>query len=245
MNHKSFRSYAVLILLGVLLAGCSTKFERWIIGSDKAAHEELQVKETEYLVKKGDTLYAIAWLHDLNYQKLAQWNGIEPPKYTIYPRQRLTLVATEQAVAAAKAASRKKIVPSKQATKKAVAAPKPSAAKVSWSWPLAKMSTPTPYRKGLQIKGHAGQAVRAAANGVIVYSGFGLKHYEGLIIIKHPGDFFSAYGFVNKIAVRKNTHVKKGQTIAYLPPHTKVRLYFDMRRREIRLNPMKYMPKLS
>ena len=43
-----------------------------------------------YTVSRGDTLYAIAWKHSLDYRKLAQANGIGPP-YTIYVGQTLFL----------------------------------------------------------------------------------------------------------------------------------------------------------
>jgi lipoprotein NlpD len=46
-----------------------------------------------HIVKKGDTLYGIAFARGLRYQDLAALNGIGPP-YTIYPGQRLSLHKT-------------------------------------------------------------------------------------------------------------------------------------------------------
>src|SRR5512138_3734117 len=43
-----------------------------------------------YTVKRGDTLYAIAWRHGLNYRDIARWNGIGSD-YVIYPGQKLRL----------------------------------------------------------------------------------------------------------------------------------------------------------
>ncbi len=43
-----------------------------------------------YVVRKGDTLYSIAWRFDLDYQRLAAANRLGPP-YTIFPGQRLQL----------------------------------------------------------------------------------------------------------------------------------------------------------
>jgi len=43
-----------------------------------------------YMVNKGDTLYAIAFRFNLNYQDIADWNGIGEP-YTIYPGQQLSI----------------------------------------------------------------------------------------------------------------------------------------------------------
>ena len=46
-----------------------------------------------YTVRKGDTLYSIAWAIKQDYRKLAAWNGIRSP-YTIYVGQRLKLFPT-------------------------------------------------------------------------------------------------------------------------------------------------------
>ncbi|HET6545206.1 MAG TPA: peptidoglycan DD-metalloendopeptidase family protein [Rhodanobacteraceae bacterium] len=43
-----------------------------------------------YRVRRGDTLYSIAFNHGLDYRQLAGWNDIEPP-YTIYVGQQLRL----------------------------------------------------------------------------------------------------------------------------------------------------------
>lgn len=47
-----------------------------------------------HVVRRGETLYAIAWQYGIDYQDLAAWNRIAPP-YTIFPGQELTLVAGE------------------------------------------------------------------------------------------------------------------------------------------------------
>ena len=47
-------------------------------------------KPDEHTVRKGDTLYAIAWEYDLDYRDLAAWNGVEHP-FVIYPGQVFTL----------------------------------------------------------------------------------------------------------------------------------------------------------
>jgi len=46
--------------------------------------------DREHLVAKGDTVYAIAWRHGVDYRVLARLNSIGEP-YTIYPGQRLLI----------------------------------------------------------------------------------------------------------------------------------------------------------
>lgn len=45
---------------------------------------------SSYTVRRGDTLYSIAWQYGLDHRQVAVWNGIGAP-YTIYPGQRLAM----------------------------------------------------------------------------------------------------------------------------------------------------------
>ncbi|WP_345317097.1 peptidoglycan DD-metalloendopeptidase family protein [Ferrimonas gelatinilytica] len=49
---------------------------------------------SNYTVKKGDTLYSIAFASGVDYRTLAKWNRLDR-RYTIYPGQRLLLRAPE------------------------------------------------------------------------------------------------------------------------------------------------------
>ncbi|VAW61760.1 Murein hydrolase activator NlpD [hydrothermal vent metagenome] len=48
-----------------------------------------------YTVRKGDTLYSIAWRYEKDYRQVAEWNNIGAP-YAIYPGQRLTMQPSNQ-----------------------------------------------------------------------------------------------------------------------------------------------------
>ena len=50
------------------------------------------INESEYIVKKGETLYSIAWRANSDVRQIAKLNNISPP-YNIYPNQKLILVA--------------------------------------------------------------------------------------------------------------------------------------------------------
>ena len=62
MNARVFAPtlYHLWLAVALLLAGCASTPER----------------ASTYTVKRGDTLYAIAWRHRVSYQDLARWNGI-------------------------------------------------------------------------------------------------------------------------------------------------------------------------
>ncbi|HET7358897.1 MAG TPA: peptidoglycan DD-metalloendopeptidase family protein, partial [Rhodanobacteraceae bacterium] len=92
------------------------------------------------------------------------------------------------------------------------------AAGIRWRWPadgaLLKPFDASDAIPGIDIAGGAGDPVRAAADGVVVYSGNGLVGYGELVIIKHNDDYLSAYGHNSERLVKEGEHVKAGQVIA-------------------------------
>jgi lipoprotein NlpD len=88
------------------LAGCASNpapVEDRSIGADPASAirtgEPTPPATTaagSYRVERGDTLYAIAFKHGVDFRDLASWNSIAPP-YRIYPGQDLRLSASEHA----------------------------------------------------------------------------------------------------------------------------------------------------
>ena len=79
-----------LIAVALLVAGCAGGDRLAPVSRvDPVAH----TKPDTHIVRKGDTLYAIAWEHDLDYRMLAAWNRLEHP-FVIYPGQELKLQGT-------------------------------------------------------------------------------------------------------------------------------------------------------
>jgi lipoprotein NlpD len=215
-----------------------------------------------HVVRKSETLYSIAWQYGYDYRKLAQWNQIPKP-YTIYPKQRLKLYKkqgkwsgkkTEKkaAVSQHNVSKRTNNKPAVASHTKAAASKTAKQQKVKWYWPtkgkiISRYSASDPGKKGLDIAGKAGQPIRAAASGVVVYSGNGLRGYGNLIIIKHNETYFSAYAHNRKIHVKENEKVKFGQKIADMgsTDTDKPMLHFEIRRNGKPSNPIKYLPKNS
>jgi len=124
-----------------------------------------------------------------------------------------------------------------------------SAGGVSWRWPGEGKVTGTfvagdQIRQGIDIAGKAGDPVRAAADGEVVYSGNGLLGYGELIIIKHNASFLSAYGHNRQRMVKEGDRVKAGQQIAELGSSATAReeLHFEIRRNGKPVNPLDYLP---
>ena len=98
--------------------------------------------------------------------------------------------------------------------------------------------------KGVDLQVRPGQPVHAAAPGLVVYAGNGLRGYGDLIIVKHSDVFLSAYGHNKKIKVKEGQVVKAGQTISEAggDPANRRRLYFEIRKDGKPVNPLQYLP---
>jgi lipoprotein NlpD len=152
-------------------------------------------------------------------------------------------------------ATRAAVVPTPAAAVPAAAspggAPAPAiAADNAWLWPadgvLAGRFGGT-GGKGIDIVGARQSPVRAAAPGKVVYSGSGLRGYGRLLIVKHAGEFLSAYAHNDSVLVKEGDTVAAGQQIALMGDSDadRVKLHFEIRRYGKPLDPMDYLPERS
>ncbi|MGC4061630.1 MAG: peptidoglycan DD-metalloendopeptidase family protein [Aquabacterium sp.] len=117
----------------------------------------------------------------------------------------------------------------------------------NWAWPA---NGPTiggfddGKRKGLAIGGKAGDPVMAAGNGRVVYAGSGLRGYGNLVIIKHNGDYLTAYAHNQTLLVKEDQEVRKGQKIAEMgsTDADRVELHFEIRKQGKPIDPAKQLP---
>ncbi|HXS79168.1 MAG TPA: peptidoglycan DD-metalloendopeptidase family protein [Gammaproteobacteria bacterium] len=124
----------------------------------------------------------------------------------------------------------------------------PAATPVRWSWPtdgsiVSRFGADGSVGSGLGIGGRAGQPVRAAAAGRVVYAGGGLIGYGQLVIIKHDETFLSAYGYNSELLVTQGQDVARGATIALMGngPNRQPRLHFEIRRNGVPVDPLLFV----
>ena len=198
-----------------------------------------------YTVRRGDTLYSIAFRYGLDYKKLAGSNDIDPP-YVILINQRIKL----KGVAPRKVSQRQKTVAKpKQKRQAKQVARKSQPSKLKWQWPIPgevilAFSTTGRVNKGVDIRGRLGESVAAAADGVVVYAGGGLRGYGKLVIVKHDDQFLSAYGHNRTILVKEGEKVKGGQVVAEIGSSglDQEMLHFEIRRNGKPEDPLLYLP---
>jgi lipoprotein NlpD len=198
------------------------------------------VYQGHHRVKKGETLYSIAWRYGRDYQQLARRNNIKPP-YRIYPGQMIHL---SRSVKTGSVQTIKKVNGNKTSK-----ARRTDHSRLLWHWPvqgrLAKtFSLDPPVNQGINIAGPYGAPVKAAAAGQVVYAGHGLISYGNLLIVKHNKSYLSAYGHNSRILVKEGDRVRAGQKIAEIGSSgaNKPVLNFQIRRQGKPVYPLKYLP---
>ena len=193
-----------------------------------------------HIVRKGETLFSIAFRYDKDPADVARWNNLGDGSL-IYPGQVIRLTPTGGQSASTSRSS---------STRTAKALPEiPAQPSPPWVWPTSgKVSVAFGGKPGIGtgilIDGKAGQAVVAAASGRVVYAGSGLIGYGQLIILKHNDTYLSAYGYNASLLVKEGATINKGQRIATMGegPERKARLHFEIRRNGKPVNPLQYLP---
>ncbi|SBV36345.1 Lipoprotein NlpD/LppB homolog [uncultured Stenotrophomonas sp.] len=234
--------------LAVMLAACGTAT---VVKPTGAASSASAMPRTSVpkpgqnaVVRRGDTLYALARRHNITPTDLAGWNGLSAP-YTIYPGQSLRLYPGR---AAASRPTTGGATP--PARTPAPATPAPINSGIGWRWPadgvlVGRFAAGETTKQGIDIAGASGDSVRAAGPGVVVYSGAGLVGYGELIIIKHNDQWLSAYGHNRKRLVNEGQSVKAGEQIAEMgrTGTTRDMLHFEIRYNGKPVDPLVYLPK--
>jgi murein DD-endopeptidase MepM/ murein hydrolase activator NlpD len=251
MPMDRYLQWPALLVAASLLAACGTMrssvvvepaagttYRHAAVVTPPPAPARTPIPGGSYQVQHGDTLYSIAFRKGVDFRDLAQWNGIAEP-YTIWPGQRLTLAPP----------GRRAVAPA------AMPPPATPAAGVSrvvsgvqWHWPaegnLVGRFNSADAIPGIEIAGKSGDPIRAAADGVVVYSGNGLVGYGELVIIKHSDSFLSAYGHNRKRLVKEGQQVSRGQQIAEMGSTgtTRNELEFQIRKDGNPVDPLGYLP---
>ncbi len=244
IDRYQITSGLIKMLTVVFISGCTVVGEPPVV--DKSTTQKVLLGEKKsskslfgrlrtnkvYLVKKGDTLYSIAWKYGVSYQSLAELNDIVPP-FVIYPGQKLSLSTFQKRKNALRklVSTRSSASPS---SKKKVPRVTSEVGKVTWGWPI-KSKPSVQYssaNKGVDYLLSKPTRLVAAGNGSVVYEGGGIGGYENLIIIKHSNELLSAYSFNGGAKIKEQEIVQYGDTLASIEPSSKdqERVHFEVRK---------------
>lgn len=264
------------LVLSALLAGCSSSPSSTVQVVDRnnnratSTPQRQPVTSGQYVVRRGDTLYSIAFRFGWDWKALAARNNIPSP-YTIRVGQAIRFdgksrggqsVAATTPIVVTSSPVKTPAVPEQTApvnrpTQVPVVQPPAntpvqavSRSASGWAWPAGgtltgRFSSNGSLNKGIDIAGELGQPVLAASDGSVVYAGSGLRGYGELVIIKHSDTYVSAYGHNRRLLVREGQQVKVGQTIAEMGSTgaDRVKLHFEIRRQGKPVDPLQFLPR--
>lgn len=261
---------AGMVLAVALLGGCRSQEPAPVDSRDLDG----QAPPGYLRVMAGESLSTIAKRQGLDYHRLAEWNGMTPPYLVqagqllrIQPPVGAVSPTHPPAGPVPKASSTplsgghgqqpasNHPVSTPSATEKARvrdtarpvlgSGPKGS----DWQWPLEGKVVQgfrkgDRTRRGIRIAGQAGAKVVAAEAGTVVYSGSGLVGYGNLIILEHPDNYLSAYGFNRKLLVKEGDRVARGEQLAELGqgPSGQHLLHFEIRHKGSAVDPLSLLP---
>lgn len=216
-----------------------------------------------YTVQPGDTLIRIGLEHGQSWKDIARWSNLTNPDLievgqvvrvvppgSVDEGTRPVASTSVQPVTLPPAGSTT-VTPTPTPVATTPTEPAKSAggdaSGLGFMWPasgsvIAGFNEAT--NKGVDIAGKAGDPIVAAADGRVVYAGAGLRGYGHLVILKHNNTYLTAYAHNQKLLVKEDQNVKKGQKIAEMGSSDadRVKLHFEVRRQGKPVDPSRYLP---
>lgn len=232
----------LFLLLISILSGCQVLRNLDILSTNQQG--------VYHTVQKGQTLHFIARAYNVNIDRLKRINGVyDPSKLQIgarlwIPRARRVLNIDSNINKQALTKKKKK---RKGALNKGI-----KAIKGFLIWPVKGQLTSRfgnrsgRHHDGIDIGARRGTSVVAAAEGKVMFSGWGPTGYGLMVIIKHKNNLTTVYAHNAHIHVHKNQMVKQEQRIASVGStgrSTGPHLHFEVRNDSHPMNPLKYLPK--
>jgi len=121
----------------------------------------------------------------------------------------------------------------------------PTAGKItsSYGWRTHPIYKVRKFHTGIDIGAPSGQSIKAAADGLVIYSGW-VNGYGNTLIIDHGNGITTLYGHTSKLLVGKGKVVKAGDVVAKVGStgnSTGPHLHFEVRKNGVPINPMDWL----
>lgn len=214
-----------------------------------------------YVVRPGDTLAEIAARMGVSPGDLARANAIGLGSVLV-PGTRLKRPDPEGEPRAPARPPRRAPVPVRAAPQVRPAPPErtlpepapahPDAAAPRLIWPASGavvtrfgMAAHGKPDNGIDLAAFAGMAVRAAADGKVIFAGTEPERFGQLIVIDHGGGWVSAYAYLGKVRVKDGARVRKGDAIARIGTSGEAKkptLHFELRHDNVPQDPLPALP---
>lgn len=226
--------------------------------------------EGVHIVKAGETGIGIARAYGVPWSTIVEANGLSEP-YVLRIGQRLSVAKPEDLSIEDRAAAFKLDIDDiltggepAQAGNVAIGAPElpqgrplppgiavgePSRFTGGFIWPaqgrLITRFGPAgegEINQGIEIATGPSAPVKAASDGVVAFVGNNIGLLGGTILIRHGNGWITAYGRAAKTIVTRGQSVKRGEIIGATGSGVGPKLYFEMRKGRVPVDPLRQLP---
>ena len=97
---------------------------------------------------------------------------------------------------------------------------------------------------GIDISVPEGTPIKAAENGVVIYSGSSLKELGNAVLVRHDDGTVTVYGHAGELNVQRGQKIQRGQTVATSGMSgntTRPKVHFEVRKNATPINPMTFL----
>jgi murein DD-endopeptidase MepM/ murein hydrolase activator NlpD len=206
---------------------------------------------TWYTVGPGDTPVSIAQRAGIPLDDLLEINGIRRND-TLEPGSSLFLYGNTTGLAKAEPTDPSHLAAPEPTSS---SSPAPSGKPAPLRWPLVAPRVTSRFgrrwgrpHEGIDMGAPIGTPVYAAAAGTVLYSGDRVRGYGNMVVLKHGDELVTVYAHNSRLLVRAGEQVRAGQEIARVGDtgrSTGPHLHFEVRRRDVPVDPIPFLPALK
>ncbi len=249
-----------------------TVFDERPVWEDRPVQaDEASAERDIHVVKPGDTGIAIARAYAVPWSRIVEANALSEP-FILSVGQRIRIpgaaAPAEQTMEARAAAFKLDIEdiltggePAQSAANAVVPGPsggplpsgiavgEPSRFAGGFIWPARGVLTTRfgpagegELNQGIEIATVAAAPIRASSDGVVAFVGNNVAGYGGMILIRHGNGWITAYGRAASTSVTRGQTIKRGDVIGTTGSGTGPKLYFEMRKGRVPVDPLKQLP---
>lgn len=238
----------------LLVSACATTHVPAKTGALQT-HVEPDQSVTTHKVGKGQTLYRIAKAYGLSVEELMDANRIDDPRelkageLLYVPGARARKTVTEYDAPEPEPLPRPLTAKSSEPEKKQPKTVRVGKGSGVLQWPLRGVLYARFGKKGkephdgVDLAAPAGQAVKVAAAGTVLFAGE-QKAYGLIVIVEHDGGLITLYAHNRDLRVKTGQKVREGQVVATVGdsgrtsgPH----LHFEVRKDGVPVDPLDYL----
>ncbi len=205
--------FITISLLSLLFTSCASKQKYVLRPAEK--NKTGDKKYFTYTVRKGDSLWRISKLYNLDPEEIMAINKLASPNQ-LKIAQKLT-------------------IPIRADINNQFLWPAYGEIITFYNQKIAKV-----FNRGIDIKLKGKTEILASHQGRVVFSD-ALGGWNKAVVLKHPNDFYTVYANLSKVFVQPGQAVGKGQVIANCDFLEENFLHFEIRKNHIPKNPLNYL----